>query len=243
MATFTVSINAAVNQPPSQTGLYEFTVTQSNVKVFTVANFTTDTNPPYVDPEGDSLFKIQIKYGGLLTGTLQLNGVNVQNNDEILATDIQAGLLTYTASPVFSGTETFGFVPADSGSQSYGPVGYVRALVEEEVNQPPSEVGDGSETIDYGETLVFTPDMFTVDTIPPYSDPEADAAFLLKILSLPVDGTIKLNGANVVANQIIPFTEIAAGNLIYVPDLADTDGDLESFNFAIADSGSGIFVE
>ena len=84
--------------------------------------------------------------------------------------------------------------------------------------------------------------MFSTGTTPPYSDPESDLAESLKILTLPTLGEILFNGIAVGPNDIILFSDIALGLLTYVPDLADTDGDIQGFTFEVADAGSGTFV-
>jgi len=245
MANFAININAVVNLPPSQIGRFDLILDFNEVYAFTVANFTTDTIPPYIDPEGDPLFSVQIT-SLPATGALTLSAVPVTLNQVISEADITAGNLVYTADvgETAGYSEVFTFDVADSGSLTMSGLGtgQVSVVADAAVNQPPSVVGDGDETIDYGQTLVFTRAMFTTSTTPPYADPEGDAALDLKITALPVDGDIKLNGINVVVNAVIPFASIDAGLLTYVPDLVDTDGDLETFTFEIADAGSGQFV-
>jgi hypothetical protein len=111
-----------------------------------------------------------------------------------------------------------------------------------QTNLPPSSVGDGSKTTPHSTTIIFTRDDFTTNTIPPYADPEGDNAKLLKILSLPAGGTLKLNNTPVVVNQIIDFADIDLGNLTYSPDPANTTARVEPFTFSIADAGSLTFT-
>ena len=80
-------------------------------------------------------------------------------------------------------------------------------------------------------------------TVPAYSDPEGDNPSELKILTLPTLGEILYEGIPAVNNLIITMANIDAGKLTYVPDLADIDGDLQGFTFAVSDAGSNIFVE
>lgn len=109
-------------------------------------------------------------------------------------------------------------------------------------NQPATSVGDGAESTDHGATLVYDRAMFTTNTVPPYADPEGDAALNLKVTSLPVNGLLKLNGTDVTLNQIISFADIDSGLFTYVPDSGITSAYDASFSFQIADAGSGIFV-
>jgi|SRR3970040_3066501 len=113
--------------------------------------------------------------------------------------------------------------------------------VDSYANQP-ATVGNGADTTTYGTSLVYTRAMFTTNTVPPYSDPEGDAALNLKVLTLPTIGTLRYNSINVTINQIIPFSGIDSGLLIYVPDNTNLNAYNASFQFQIADAGSGIFV-
>lgn len=249
MATFTIVTNSGINNPPYQTGTLYIEVDYNGTYVFTKDDFTINTIPEYKDPEDDDLLKIKIIIGPSATlpnGSLLYKGSPAVIGTEILVADIINGDLTYAADPAFesSYTDIFFFDVADEGSEEYGGLqGAIKILTGEKVNLPPSEVGDGEETIEYGETLVFTPDMFTVDTLPPYSDPENDAAYLLKIVILPEEGSIKLSGIDVTAGQIIPFTSIANGELVYVSDNSnELSSNIQSFEFQIADEGSNQFV-
>lgn len=110
------------------------------------------------------------------------------------------------------------------------------------VNQPPSAVGDNSLTTNHATSIVFTTADFTTNTTPPYADPEGDPAQNLRVLTLPANGILNLNSVAVTINQIIPFTDIAAGNFTYDPDPSLTSQRTVIFSFEIADSGSGQYV-
>ena len=84
--------------------------------------------------------------------------------------------------------------------------------------------------------------MFTTSTSPVYADPENDAADKLKVTVLPSTGIIKLNGTNIVANQEIDFSDIDLGLLIFTGDINAIAGGTDTFEFQIADVGSGIFT-
>lgn len=110
------------------------------------------------------------------------------------------------------------------------------------INLPPSQVGDNNITIPNASTHTFTRANFTTETIPQYTDPEGDAANNLKILSLPLSGILKLNGVNIVINQIVSFSNIDSGLLIYESNSATTTAHSSNFNFEISDTGSNTFV-
>lgn len=114
--------------------------------------------------------------------------------------------------------------------------------VNEQVNLPPTQVGDGSSTTGYGTSIVFVRADFTTNTIPPYSDPEGDAALNLKIIGLPSTGQLELNSVEVLINDVISFADIDSGLFTYVPDNNTTNNYVDPFDFEIADAGSNIFV-
>jgi hypothetical protein len=242
MAVITLNIAAKVNEAPTS-GIGSLTLEYNELYVFTLADFTTNTFPSYADPEGDNLFYVKI-VSLPVTGTLTLSAVAVTLGQDVINSDISGGNLKYQADPAdTNGYDTFfNFAVSDEGSSNFSSTNPFTVNVDDKVNEPPSEVGDGTATVDYGNTLVFTRAMFTTGTTPPYADPEADAALLLKIKTLSTLGAIKLSGTNVIVDQIIDFSDIDLGLLTYVPDNADTDGDVQGFTFEIADAGSGIFV-
>jgi hypothetical protein len=243
MATFNVTIGAYVNQAPSQLGNNTINIDFNETFVFTSSIFT-DTTPAYSDPEGDAPSLVKIT--SLPTYNLILSATPVILNQEITIADIVAGNLSYTGdiSETAGYSDTFTFDIADVGSSTFaGLTGNIFINAGEAINLPPSEVGDGAATVDYGETLVFTSAMFTTSTVPIYADPEGDNPQAVKILTLPNLGIIYYNGIPVTANQIIQVGDIDAGLLTYTPDNADTDGDVQGFTFAVSDVGSGEFVE
>lgn len=123
MATFTINIGAAVNQPPSQVGNNSRTILNAATYTFTVDDFTTQTTPAYQDPEGDPAFELRIT--SLPTdGQLRFNNVPVTLNQIIPfqgTPSINAGDLVYVAeqnSPN-ADVEAFDFQIADSGSNVF----------------------------------------------------------------------------------------------------------------------------
>jgi hypothetical protein len=246
MATFTITTNESINTPPYQTGILYLNISNGSEYVFTENDFTINTIPVYKDSENDALLKIKIKYIDVSNlGGLYLNNILVEENDEILVSDINLNLLVYKSSLSQNSlyNDDFSFDVADVGSTLYGNLeGKININIESEENLPPSEVGDGEATIDYNEVLVFTRAMFTTATTPPYSDPEGDAALLLKITSLPTNGKLIYNDILVSINQIISFNNIDLGLLTFEPDGLVLIADIDDFTFEIADAGSGIFV-
>jgi len=244
MALFTVTIGAYVNLAPSVIGDNTINLEHNETYIFTLANFTTETIPAYSDPEGDIADTVEITTI-TTTGILNLIAVPVIALDIITTANFTANSLNYVADigTLTAYSESFTFDVSDVGSLTLaGLTGTININVAAKDNEPPTVVGDGSMTIAYGETGVFTEAMFSTGTTPAYSDPEGDLAFNLRILTLPTLGVILYNGVPVVDNDVIAFSEIGLGLLTYVPDLADTDGDMQGFTFEVADAGSGEFV-
>lgn len=119
MATMTISVNEYINLPPDQIGDNEITTDYGVTIVFTSDDFTTNTTPPYEDPENDGPYKLKVK-SLPASGLLKLNGINVTVNQEILFTDIDNGLLTYVPANNTAGYEAdFDFDISDLGSEQF----------------------------------------------------------------------------------------------------------------------------
>lgn len=120
MALFNINITGYDNQPPTIGNGSRNTSYGTPIEL-TRADFTTNTNPPYSDPEGDS--PLNLKVTSLpVAGILKLNGVAVTVNQEIsFVTSIDEGHLTYT--PDINNTSehdvSFNFQISDAGSNIY----------------------------------------------------------------------------------------------------------------------------
>jgi len=122
MATFTITVDGQINQPPV-VGDGADTTAYGETLVFTRADFTTNTTPPYSDPEGDAEATLKITVLPA-QGNIKLNGVNISAGDEFdFTTDIDSGNLTYVPDPGTTTTHmpvfTFGIADAGSGIFSY----------------------------------------------------------------------------------------------------------------------------
>ena len=236
---------AQANSRPTSVGDNTLTVAYGEELIFSVDDFTTDTTPAYADPEGDALSYIQVQ-SLPESGALTLSDVAVVVGDFIYSGNISTGNFVFTPD-VSSEDEysvAFTFDVADEGSASLsGITGDMTVTVSAIENEPPDSVGDNTINGTYSETIIFTSANFTTETVPAYSDPEDDAAYLLKILSLPSTGDLYLNGTAVILEQEILFTEIDTGYFLYVPDSTITESTSLTFDFSIADAGSLEFTE
>tara|TARA_R110000822_G_scaffold227017_1_gene359636 strand:+ start:9945 stop:10688 length:744 start_codon:yes stop_codon:yes gene_type:complete len=241
---YTITNTGLSNGRPIAVGANTISILNRTTHIFTIANFTTETSPVYSDPEGDALSYIKILQLPV-NGILKLSGVNVNLNQIIISANISAGNLTYVSNAVDpSYSEIFKFDVADVGSQSLSGLttGIITMSVAAIVNSAPTCVGDNTIPKSYNETHVFTVANFTSETSPIYADPDGDAAYAVKVLTLPTDGDLYFNGVLVSVNQEILMTEVTAGLLTYVPDPLILIAQSLPFNFALSDVGSKTFI-
>lgn len=110
------------------------------------------------------------------------------------------------------------------------------------VNQPPS-VGSYTGTGTHAEEKTLTVAMFTTQTVPAYSGPEADAAQAIRIDSLPTNGAVlTLNGTPIASTgTIVTMADIAAGKLKLKGSTSTTTAHNSAFTFSVRDTGSMTF--
>tara|TARA_R110000850_G_scaffold33319_1_gene90835 strand:+ start:1510 stop:2799 length:1290 start_codon:yes stop_codon:yes gene_type:complete len=235
MATMTLNITASVNLPPSQVGTLALSIDNSTTHIFTSANFTTETTPVYLDPEGDAAKNLKITTLSS-EGILTLNNVSLNVNDIISFADITLGNLKYVSDSAnqTAHTDTFNFSISDEGSDSFTSGGTVNVTIAVYVNQAPT-VGDSSLTTDEGSIIIFTKNNFLIDANPDYNDTEGDIATSIRFPTLPSTGLIKLNNVNVTVNQEIALTDVDSSLLTYT-QASNAGGSTPSFTFNIKDS-------
>jgi len=243
MGVITITSNAEPNNPPSRSGYFSFNLNIGSSYVFTKENFTTETLPSYLDPEGDDMESIKITSLPTI-GSLKKNGVLVSLNDEVTSSELNSGALVYESQTGL--TESYSdsgmtFVISDVGSSTFTlspKTVYVIATYVE--NKPPSRVGNNKVSIEVGEDFVFTRASLTSQLVPPYEDPEGNPASRLRIDSLPSVGTLTLSGSNCYQGQIINFSDIDLSLFRYKSNQV-ADSGLEGFSFSISDTGSEQF--
>jgi hypothetical protein len=111
----TVITTAKENEKPTQVGDGFVSIDSEDIYAFEKDDFKQG----YVDPEGDDVHKLKIT-SLPIQGTLIHNNSNVVLNQEILFTEIESGLLTYTAPDLQLLTSfTFDFEVSDTGSEKF----------------------------------------------------------------------------------------------------------------------------
>jgi hypothetical protein len=244
MGTITLNISARSNQPPSSTGWLALDLAYNQTHVFTLENFTTETNPAYADPEGDLLNNIKIS-NLPQSGELQLNNVASSQYDEITKLQLESSDFKYVSDSTNEdgySDGAFRFTVSDAGSLTHTiKPNSVTFNVGSNINKAPATVGDGESDVTLGNTFTFSEASLTSSLNPPYADPENNPPYKLLILSLPKFGKLQLSGVNVVTDQEINWSEITSGNLKYLSEELPGD-ELEGFEFMISDTGSQKYI-
>lgn len=115
-----LALTSAVNSAPDAVGDNTLGFSYGVAKVFTAADFTTNTTPAYNDPEGDAPYKLKIT-SLPASGVLNFNGSAVFVNQEMLLSSVDAGYLTFSQDLSVKGTQTvaFDFSISDVGSEQF----------------------------------------------------------------------------------------------------------------------------
>jgi len=71
-----------------------------------------------------------------------------------------------------------------------------------------------------------------------FSDTDGNIFAGVRVVDLPLLGTLKVNGADVVANQVVSATDIQNGLFTYTPAPEGSGNDYASFTFQVIDDGS-----
>jgi Ca2+-binding RTX toxin-like protein len=167
----------------------------------------------FSDPDGDNLSLVSFGMAG------QLAVVSFVNNNNG----------TYTASPRanYNGNLTVYYTVVDGRG---GMINSWQNLTILPVNDAPSGT---DKTITFGENSTHT---FTAADFG-FSDVDGNSFLAVKISSLPLAGSLKLNGVAVSDNTFISFTDINNGQFTYSPALNASGANYASFNFQVQDNG------
>jgi gliding motility-associated-like protein len=158
---------------------------------------TIDISGNISNPEGD-----------VLTTTITIPP------DHGTATTDGSGNIVYNPEPGFTGTDTFTYQVCDNGSPSLCVTGTVKIEVTAIVivNRVP-EIVEISKTMVQNETILFEePDFNSA-----FTDADNDKLVKVRIVSLPVSGSLRLNGIDVLALQEIPGEDLNSLEYISEP--------------------------
>lgn len=205
--TIKVTVNA-VNDAPTTTGIDDVNVNED------APNVVIDLFDAFADIEDDDN-ELDYSYTG---NTSLFTSVNLDEN---------AGTLTLDFKENTSGTTTLTVTAEDKGGLD---VETSFDVVVGADNDAPV-LTDFSDTTDEDTELKFT----TNDFASKYEDADNDPMATVRIENLPADGTLKLNGADVVVAQVIPAAEL--GNLSFFPALNWNEGST-TFDWNASDGSS-----
>jgi parallel beta-helix repeat protein len=108
-------------------------------------------------------------------------------------------------------------------------------VVTETVNVNMAPAGtDGSVTTNEDANYTFVTDDFG------FTDPDdtpANTLLAITITTLPVAGTLRLNGAPIAAGQSVAATDISAGQMTFAPAANESGNGYASFTFQVQDDG------
>jgi len=142
------------------------------------------------------------------------------------------GTFTYQPPANYTGPDSFDYTVTDGANTDVGSV-TINVVA---VNDPP-EAQDKTVTTTEDTTYVFQASDFD------YTDVEGDTATSITIQSLEQVGSLRYDdGAgfrNVVVGDEISFSDIVAGNLIFVPFPNTSGTDYDDFTFTVNDADSG----
>ncbi len=221
--TATIDITA-VNDPPSGA---DNTVTTNEDTAYTFGS----SDFGFTDPDtGDALQAVRIDTLSLdPDATLQLNGIDVTAGQVIAAADIANLVFLPGLNENGSNYSSFTFsVQDDSGSFSASPNTFTFDVTP--VNDPPSGA-DNTVTTNEDTAYTFSGADFG------FTDPDSgDAIAAVRIDTLPLAGTLSLDGNPVHASDVIAAGDI--GLLVFTPGANENGSGYASFSFSVEDSNS-----
>ena len=196
-----------------------------------VAHFVEDTaytfhlsDFSYSDPDPDDLV-VWIMLFPPADGAMTYDGSAVTSGQRFTPAQVDSGLLVYTPSPNFAGTEDLQYWVEDS----MGQIGRGRTLlVIASVSDAPTAQ---DATIHLAATAAHA---FSASDFG-FADVDGDSLIFMQLVSLPASGTLTLGGGAVTTGQTIFAADIAS--LVYTPSGANADTST-SFTFTLTDSGN-----
>ena len=213
-ATGTLTLTVTpVNDPPIVSAISK-SGNEDTVIPFAVADFTGK----FVDIDNDVLNQIQV-VSLPANGLLKLNNVNITAGQVISVASLAS--ITYTPNLNYNGSDTFNWNGFDG--TTYAATAAPVNITITPVNDPPvvsSIAKAGSEDA----VIPFTSTDFTNR----FTDVDGNTLTQIQVVSLPANGVLKLNGANVSSGQVIVLADLA--NVTYTPNLNYNGNDTFNWN-------------
>lgn len=214
-AVFSLAVG---NQPPvTEDGSVQ--VATGATRVFTAGDFA------FHDVNGDSLAAVIIDSLPATGGQLLLNGVAVTAGAVITAAQLSEGKFSFVPAADFSGQLNFAFRVQDQSLSSNA------AHMTLSVGNHAPVTADASTAMNEDTSHVFSLSDF------PFTDADGDALVQVQILSLPVNGTLTLDGVALKIGAYVSRAQIETGHLSFAPT-ANFSGNA-SFSFKVFDALDG----
>gem|GEM_PF-2151075 len=215
--TFIITLNAVNDAPSFSAGASQSHLV--NAGSITLTNWASSISP------------------GPANESAQTVSFTLSNNNNSLfsvqPTISSSGTLTYTLANAATGIATVSVSITDNGGTANGGVNTsaVQTFTIEVSATPNTAPTAAGKTITITEdgTYTFTSSDFNAS----YADADGDAFSGIKIVSLPSNGTLRLNGVDVVMNQIIAPANL--GSLTFIPAADENGTSYASFNFQVSD--------
>lgn len=225
-AKLTIGITA-VNDPPVASN-DSVTVLEDTATLLSLADFGT-----YSDAESKPLASVQIStLPG--AGSLQyFNGTSwiaVTAGQTITATDITAGRLRYTPVANSTAPTSLTFTVSDGGATSGT---YTLSIGIVAVNDAPAGT-DKTITLNEDSSRALTASDFGFSDA---SDSPANLLSSVIVTTLPLAGSLTLNGSAVTAGQTISKASIDSGLLVFTPASNANGSSYAGFGFKVQDDG------
>ena len=206
LADAEVTINITTVDDPATVAGFSKSGPEDATISFLASDFTTKFN----DADG-ALAKVKVT-SLPANGKLKLSSTDVTIGQEIVLADLAN--ITFVPDVNWNGSTSFTWNATES--TNYAAVDAKVDITVNGVNDLPS-VRNFFKSGPEDATLIFTSSDFTTR----FTDPDNDLLTAVKIVSLPADGKLKLNGVNITSGQTIPEASLA--NITFVPD-ADWNG-------------------
>lgn len=176
-------------------------------------------------------------------GRLSLNDQELSAGSVVTKADIDLGRLLYAPAAEQHGSPyaSLTFQVKDDGGSAHG--GHDRDASSRILTFNVAAIGDAPDGKD--QTLFMKEDTAYILQAADFGfvDPDGDALAGVRILSLPMAGTLLLHGSPVAAGEQVDRAAVSSGELVFIP-VADHSGSAyASFAFAVIDSSNAALFD
>jgi hypothetical protein len=228
--TLTINVNSVDETPVGANNTVA--TNEDNAYIFTAADFGF-SDPNDVPPNNFAAVRISTLP---VLGTLTNNGTLLSANSTVTIASINSGHLRFNpvANQNNSPYTSFTFQVQDDGvGANLDPTPRIMTINVTPVNDPPAGANNTVTTNEDSNYTFAAADFGFSDPL----DSPAHALLAVRIATLPVAGTLTLNGISVSAGAFIPAANITSGQFRYTPPANANGLALASFTFQVQDNG------